>query len=208
MVPSCTVELNKLMNELEISELESPTGVISAQAYMRLLAVYLHRNDLCNAKYLWKRIPSDVKTAHEELGRVWTVGQCMWQRNWPAVHTALNVEWSEDVKDVMTALKEELSLTEPPPISTPIFPDNVRERVMRLISKAYSSLNLMTMATMSGMSLDEARQAAIDRDWTVDGTIVQPRKQIDEEQYSQSDKICLTEEQLQKLTQFVSFLEN
>ena len=79
---------------------------------------------------------------------------------------------------------------------------------MRLISKAYSSLNLMTMATMSGMSLDEARQAAIDRDWTVDGTIVQPRKQIDEEQYSQSDKICLTEEQLQKLTQFVSFLEN
>ncbi|XP_018316441.1 COP9 signalosome complex subunit 8 [Mycetomoellerius zeteki] len=191
MVPSCTVELNKLMNELEISELEAPTGVISAQAYMRLLAIYLHRNDLCNAKYLWKRIPPDVKAAHEELGRVWTVGQCMWQRNWPAVHTALNVEWSEDVKDVMTALK-----------------DNVRERVMRLISKAYSSLNLTTMATMSGMSLDEARQAATDRGWTVDGTIVQPRKQIDEEQYSQSDKICLTEEQLQKLTQFVSFLEN
>ncbi|KAG5329162.1 CSN8 protein, partial [Acromyrmex charruanus] len=191
MVPSCTVELNKLMNELEISELESPTGVISAQAYMRLLAVYLHRNDLCNAKYLWKRISPDVKAAHEELGRVWTVGQCMWQRNWPAVHTALNVEWSEDVKDVMIALK-----------------DNVRERVMRLISKAYSSLNLTTMATMSGMSLDEVRQAAIDRGWIVDGTIVQPRKQIDEEQYSQSDKICLTEEQLQKLTQFVSFLEN
>ncbi|XP_012055422.1 PREDICTED: COP9 signalosome complex subunit 8 [Atta cephalotes] len=191
MVPNCTVELNKLMNELEISELESPTGVISAQAYMRLLAVYLHRNDLCNAKYLWKRIPPDVKAAHEELGRVWMVGQCMWQRNWSAVHTALNVEWSEDVKDVMTALK-----------------DNVRERVMRLISKAYSSLNLTTMATMSGMLLDEARQAAIDRGWTVDGTIVQPCKQIDEEQYSQSDKICLTEEQLQKLTQFVSFLEN
>lgn len=94
------------------------------------------------------------------------------------------------------------------PDSPPIFADNVRERVMRLISKAYSSLNLTTMATMSGMSLDEARQAAIDRGWSVDGTIVQPCKQIDEEQYSQSDKICLTEEQLEKLTQFVSFLEN
>ncbi|XP_018407038.1 PREDICTED: COP9 signalosome complex subunit 8 [Cyphomyrmex costatus] len=191
MLPSCTVELNKLMNELEMNELEASTGIMSAQAYMRLLAIYLHRNDLCNAKYLWKRIPSDLKAANEELGRVWTVGQCMWQRNWPAVHTALNVEWSEDVKDVMTALK-----------------DNVRERVMRLISKAYSSLDLTTMTTMSGMSLDEARQAAIDRGWTVDGTIVEPREQIDEEQYSQSDKICLTEEQLQKLTQFVSFLEN
>lgn len=79
---------------------------------------------------------------------------------------------------------------------------------MRLISKAYSSLNLATMATMSGMSPDEARQAALDRGWNVDGTIVQPCKQIDEEQYDLSDKICLTEEQLQKLTQFVSFLEN
>ncbi|XP_039310936.1 uncharacterized protein LOC105194652 isoform X2 [Solenopsis invicta] len=84
---------------------------ISAQAYMRLLAIYLHQNDLCNAKYLWKRIPADMKTAHEELGRVWTVGQCMWQRNWPAVHTALNVEWSEDIKDVMTALKGVLHST-------------------------------------------------------------------------------------------------
>ncbi|XP_011880896.1 PREDICTED: COP9 signalosome complex subunit 8 isoform X1 [Vollenhovia emeryi] len=191
MVPNCTLELNKLMSELEISELESPTGVVTAQAYMRLLATYLHQNDLCNAKYLWKRIPPDVKAANEELTRVWTVGQCMWQRNWPAVHAALNVEWSEDIKDDMAALK-----------------DNVRERVMRLISKAYSSLNLTTMATMSGMSLDEARRAAIDRGWHVDDTIVQPRKQVDEEQYNQSDKVCLTEEQLQKLTQFVSFLEN
>ncbi|XP_029176682.1 COP9 signalosome complex subunit 8 isoform X2 [Nylanderia fulva] len=157
---------------------------------MRLLAIYLYQNDLSNAKFLWKRIPSDVKAAHEELKRIWTVGQRMWQRNWPAVHAALNIEWSEDVKDIMTALK-----------------DNVRERVMRLISKAYSSLNLATMATMSGMSLDEARQAAIDRGWSVDGTIVQPYTQIHEEIF-QSDKICLTEEQLEKLTQFVSFLEN
>ncbi|CAL1685829.1 unnamed protein product [Lasius platythorax] len=196
MVPNCTAEFNRLMNELELSELEPTTGVITAQAYMRLLAIYLYQNDLSNAKFLWQRIPSDMKAAHEELRRIWTVGQRMWQRNWPAVHVALNVEWSEDVKNIMTALK-----------------DNVRERVMRLISKAYSSLTLTTMATMSGMSLDEARQAAIDRGWSVDGislhsTVVQPCKQIDEEQYSQSDKICLTEEQLEKLTQFVSFLEN
>lgn len=191
MVPNCTAELNRLMNELEISELEPTTGVLTAQAYMRLLAVYLHQNDLCNAKFLWQRIPADMKATHEDLKRIWIVGQRMWQRNWPAVHMALNVEWSEDVKEIMTALK-----------------DNVRERVMRLISKAYSSLNLTTMATMNGMSLDEARQAAIDRGWSVDGTIVQPCKQNDEEQYSQSDKICLTEEQLEKLTQFVSFLEN
>jgi len=84
---------------------------------------------------------------------------------------------------------------------------------MRLISKAYASLNLSAMATMTGMSLAEARQAAIDRGWNVqdtnlDATIVLPRKKLEELEYNQPDKICLTEEQLQKLTQFVSFLEN
>lgn len=65
-------------------------------------------NHRCNAKYLWQRIPSDMKAAHEDLRRIWIVGQRMWQRNWPAVHAALNVEWSEDVKDIMTALKSKL----------------------------------------------------------------------------------------------------
>lgn len=59
----------------------------------------------CNAKYLWKRIPSNLKTANEELGRIWLVGQRMWQRDWSAVHVALNAEWSEDIADIMAALK-------------------------------------------------------------------------------------------------------
>lgn len=29
----------------------------------------------------------------------------MWQRDWPAVHTALNNEWSDDVINIMHALK-------------------------------------------------------------------------------------------------------
>lgn len=49
-----------------------------------------------------------MKAAHEDLRRIWIVGQRMWQRNWPAVHAALNVEWGEDVKDIMTALKGKL----------------------------------------------------------------------------------------------------
>lgn len=89
----------------------------------------------------------------------------------------------------------------------------LHERIMRLIAKAYSSLDLTAMATMCGLSLEEAKQAAINRGWNVDGTIVQPRiekrNDEDEEQYqNEMSKLCLTEEQLQKLTQFVSFLEN
>lgn len=83
---------------------------------------------------------------------------------------------------------------------------------MRLISKAYSSLNLSTMATMTGLPSTEAQQAAIDRGWTVqdgsDAIIVLPWEKLEDLECNQTDKICLTEEQLEKLTQFVSFLEN
>jgi len=50
----------------------------------------------------------DIKAVHEELGRVWLVAQRMWQRDWPAVHVALNTEWSDDIKEIMISLKCEL----------------------------------------------------------------------------------------------------
>ncbi|KAF3422037.1 hypothetical protein E2986_05270 [Frieseomelitta varia] len=147
-------------------------------------------HSLCNAKYLWKRIPADLKSGNAELGQIWMVGQRMWQRDWPAVHVALNAEWSEDVSDIMAALK-----------------DNVRERAIILISKAYSSLGLTVFASMTGLTLEEARRVAVERGWTVDGTMVQPCK-IQKEESNLANEVCLTEDQLFKLTQFVSFLEN
>ncbi|XP_076167343.1 COP9 signalosome subunit 8 [Ptiloglossa arizonensis] len=183
-------EVNKFLYELEKAELEAPGGVAPAQTYAQLLAVYLYQNDLCNAKYLWKRIPTDLKTGSAELRQIWVVGQRMWQRDWPAVHVALNAEWSEDVSDIMAALK-----------------DNVRERAMVLISKAYSSLGLTVFASMTGLTLEEARQMATERGWTIDGTMVQPRK-IEKDECNLASEVCLTEDQLHKLTQFVSFLEN
>jgi len=50
----------------------------------------------------------DIKAVHEELGRIWLVAQRMWQRDWPAVHVALNTEWSDDIKEIMISLKCEL----------------------------------------------------------------------------------------------------
>ncbi|CAK9827341.1 COP9 signalosome complex subunit 8 [Anthophora retusa] len=183
-------EVDKFLHELEKAELEAPGGVASAQTYAQLLAVYLYQNDLCNAKYLWKRIPADLKSGSAELGQIWVVGQRMWQRDWPAVHVALNADWSKDVSDIMAALKE-----------------NVRERAISLITKAYSSLRLTVFASMTGLSLEEACRVAIERGWTVEGTMVQPCK-VEKEDTSLASEVCLTEDQLYKLTQFVSFLEN
>ena len=60
---------------------------------------------------------------------------------------------------------------------------------------------------MTGLTLEEARRVAVERGWTVDGTMVQPCK-IQKEESNLANEVCLTEDQLYKLTQFVSFLEN
>ncbi|XP_043288087.1 COP9 signalosome complex subunit 8 [Venturia canescens] len=182
-------EVENLLSELEKAELEAATGALPAQTYTQLLALYLHENDLCNAKFLWKRIPTNIKTSTPELLKIWQVGQKMWKRDWSAVHAALNCEWSEDVRNIMNALKE-----------------NVRERAMSLISEAYSSVELSAVSLMTGLTAEEARSAVLDRGWGLEDTTVKPRK-CDREQ-SNATNASLTEDQLYKLTQFVSFLEN
>lgn len=59
---------------------------------------------------------------------------------------------------------------------------------------------------MTGLSGEQTQNAALERGWTVDGNMIQPRK-LDREQSAPAQE-TLTEEQLYKLTQFVSFLEN
>lgn len=70
-----------------------------------------HILNRCNAKYLWKRIPQNVKNSHAELALIWKVGQKMWQRDFMGVYSALTVDWSENVGHIMQALLGELFTT-------------------------------------------------------------------------------------------------
>jgi COP9 signalosome complex subunit 8 len=73
------------------------------------LFIYITFVNRCNAKYLWKRIPQNVKNSHAELACIWRVGQKMWQRDFTGVYAALAVDWSENVGYIMQALLGELS---------------------------------------------------------------------------------------------------
>ncbi|XP_011495643.1 PREDICTED: COP9 signalosome complex subunit 8 [Ceratosolen solmsi marchali] len=182
-------DIDKFLSDLEKGELETADGLPHSQMYSQLLAIYLFQNELCYAKYLWKRIPINIKNSCSDVRSIWTVAQKMWQRDWPAVHIALNVEWNKNVADIMNALKE-----------------RIRERAIILISEAYSSLDITTLAKMIGLSPEESRKIAIEKGWHVVGTIIKPHKIY--KQQTSSTVEAITEEQLYKLTQFVSFLEN
>ncbi|CAH1115732.1 unnamed protein product [Psylliodes chrysocephalus] len=180
---------NKLAEDLERQELEAPNGVPSPQVYQQLLAIYLYQNDLCNAKYLWKRIPPTVKASTPELVNIWAVGQSMWTRDFPAIYKALNaVTWSDTVAEIMKQVQEV-----------------VRARAVDLISQAYSSISLEAVSAMTGLSPEVCIPACAERGWNFDADtkMIRPIRQVIEHLGQTS-----SEDQLSKLTDFVSFLEN
>ncbi|CAG9833784.1 unnamed protein product [Diabrotica balteata] len=180
---------DQLAEELQRQELEAPNGIAAPQVYQQLLAIYLYQNDLCNAKYLWKRIPPTVKTSTPELAHIWAVGQSMWKRDFPAIYTALNaVTWSDIVADIMKQVQEV-----------------VRTRAVDLISQAYSSITLDTVSAMTGLPLEVCVPACEERGWKYDAEskIIHPVRKVVEYVGQTS-----SEDQLSKLTDFVSFLEN
>ncbi|XP_017775257.1 PREDICTED: COP9 signalosome complex subunit 8 [Nicrophorus vespilloides] len=181
--------IDKLAEELERQELEAPNGVATTQVYEQLLAIYLYQNDLCNAKCLWKRIPANIKSSTAELGQIWAVGQHMWKREFPQIYKALTaVKWSDIVAEIMKHVQ-----------------DKVRLRAVDLISHAYSSITLETVAQMTGLTVEVAGAACIEKGWHIeaDTRMVHPVRPSPEP----SGHIS-SEDQLYKLTDFVSFLEN
>lgn len=179
----------KLCEDLERQELESSNGVASGQVYTQLLALYLHQYDLCNAKLLWKRIPRNITVSNPEILAVWSVGQKLWKKDLPATYLALGAyNWSEVVSEIMTDLRK-----------------NLRERCLNLIGQSYSTVSMDTVITMTGLSKDAVISTCQDRKWQVssDGTMITPVRPTQPAPLHTS-----SEDQLFKLTDFVSFLEN
>lgn len=161
---------------------------MNAQVYGSLLSLYLLHGDLCNAKFLWRRIPKSVKGSNPELAHVWSVGQKMWQRDYPGIYTALSREWTDNVKGNMEQLR---SVTQ--------------QNALKIVGNAYSSISITDLASFTGQIVDQATKVVTNYGWTVDlaGNIVSPTKPDP----AQCQPIP-SSQQLQRLTEFVSFLEN
>ncbi|XP_071791744.1 COP9 signalosome complex subunit 8-like [Asterias amurensis] len=185
---AAALDAEKLLVQCESQELEAPGGVATPEVYSKLLGLYLLTNDMNNAKFLWKRIPQPIKTANPELGLVWAVGQCMWQRNFPATYASLNKEWSETAKPIMEAISA-----------------NIRQRMYHLISSAYTTIEAEEFATYVGLQVEPAIAAATAEGWqyNAENNMISPRKPG-----TQPDQAIPSEQHIAQLTDFVSFLEN
>uniref|UniRef100_A0A8I5ZZ15 COP9 signalosome complex subunit 8 n=1 Tax=Rattus norvegicus TaxID=10116 RepID=A0A8I5ZZ15_RAT len=190
----------KLLDQCENQELEAPGGIATPPVYGQLLALYLLQNDI---RYLQRQ--HFLLQANSELGGIWSVGQRIWQRDFPGIYTTINAhQWSETVQPIMEALR-----------------DATRRRAFALVSQAYTSIIADDFAAFVGLPVEEAVKGVLEQGWQADSTtrMVLPRKPAPGAlDVSLNRFIPLSEpapvppipneQQLARLTDYVAFLEN
>jgi COP9 signalosome complex subunit 8 len=208
-----TFDYASLSKVLEGQELESPAGQTSPQVYGQLLAIYLLFNDLTSAKFLWKRIPDNVKATNNELSVIWSVGKLMWKKNYSEIYRTIDSIpiWPNHLKNIMKLISE-----------------STRQRVIGLISKAYSSISLNDASQLLGLNNDETLRLAEKLNWQHENesgflTINQqqcdiPGTNINQQRSDRHQKLSARAgtvlgldngtELLEKLTEYIIFLES
>jgi len=179
-------DVESTRQELENEELKSSDGVATTEVYAKLMACYLLENDLCSAKFLWKRAPAAAKETEGALAALWAVGQKLWTKDSLGVYVALRREWPEYLQPAVGQLE-----------------GVIRERALSLVSRAYTSITLSDLSALVGLPTEEAAKLATERGWVAEGDMVLPRTAPQTIQQTSNCQQALT-----KLTQYVSFLEN
>jgi len=151
------------------------------------LFAYLFVNDLNSARFLWKRIPTEIKAALPEFANIWRIGQSMWKREYNNIYAALSINWPPAYQVLATKLL-----------------DQFRQRTFALLSRAYTSIRVNDAAVILGLSPADAIKATTQKGWQLEQAtntlkpvpVVEPIVQ----------KTGL--DQLSDLTKYVVFLES
>ena len=187
--------------ELERLELEGEDEP-SPQLYAQLLSLYVLFGDLINAKLLWKRIPVPLKEQNPDLPAIWQVAVALIRRQPDQVYDLVtDREWPAYIRKIMSMVSS-----------------RTRERVLNFVSNAYSHIKLSDFQRLTGCkSTEEAIELANTLTWPYDAAsnIVSPTKSSNssnastptDESFDCSLDSDYSQEQLHKLTQYVSFLE-
>lgn len=158
---------------------------------------YVNTTSSTSAKFLWKRIPDEVKEENGELSIIWTVGKMMWKKNYAEIYRVINScpTWPNHLKNIMNLIFE-----------------STRERVTNLILRAYSSISIADASRLLGLSLEDTLSLANKLNWTYEeqtGYLLIKKEGATSKDSSNNAVLGLDNgaELLDKLTDYIMFLE-
>jgi len=157
-------------------------------SYCPQLLLYYLTNDVVNARFLWKRIPSSFKSGKPELTAVWKIGQALWTKNYEEIYKAIHgYQWNEPQKTLVQS-----------------FLDSFRVNTFLLLSKAYQVISVADAAVYLGFSQADVVKHTTQQGWIHDASnnLLAPKRLV--ETKDQSTSLV----HLQQLTEYFCFLEN
>jgi len=155
--------------------------------YSVQLLAYLIENETEHARFLWKRIPSVVKTNDPEVCAVWEIAKNVLSRNYTGIYNAINAfQWSLQTESLVRVLTEKF-----------------RQQTVELVGNAYSNIDVEDFATLTGTDPQSAIAVASQKGWEhePDSNSLLPKHDVG----AKVQKTGL--DQLQQLTEYVVWLE-
>ncbi|XAR56116.1 hypothetical protein NMG60_11036453 [Bertholletia excelsa] len=149
---------------------------------------HIYLNEINSARFLWKSIPPAIKESRPEVVAAWKIGQCLWMRDYAAVHEAIRgFSWSHDAQDLVASFSELYT-----------------KKMFELLLSAYSTISIQDAARFLGMSEDDATKYVLGRGWTVD----QASQMLTVKKQPAMTEQKLDPSKLQRLTEYVFHLEH
>lgn len=140
---------------------------------------------MCEARFVWKRMPLECKS-DAEAGAVHRLLQTLWTRNYAQFYIERNgFAWTSANANLVAQLHAK-----------------IKEDMLALVERSFSVVSLEVLATMTGNSLEAAKNVAVAKGWELSqetGMVTIPDTTSKEQE-------GLKLEQLEHLSEYVSVL--
>lgn len=133
--------------ELEAAE----NGRAHPHAMEHLLALLL-QDDLCEARFLWRRLSEEVRLTTQPA---WMLAQALWRNDRPGFYQCATYSWPESARPIVSAL-----LT------------RMRARSIQLITSAYTSVTAQALARLLGVNMTDLDDICNQHQWKRDGDFI------------------------------------
>lgn len=175
-----------IIDELENDEINE--GSLTVEQYAKLFSAYLYSNELCAAKFLWRRVPEHMKT-DSELQKVWSIGKALWQKQYMQAYELIDCQWSGALTPIMAAIKRRMQYD-----------------FLKLISLHYENIQFEKFQMFMGVDKEQAEGILESEGWTCHDGYVYPVAITEPELGLNGIQEIL--ERLVTLASFTTFIEN
>lgn len=147
-------DVETLLPLLEAKELEAATARQPHSHAAAHLLCLLVAQDLCEARFLWRRLSPETKVI-PEVAASWAVARAQWSSKAPEFYAAIAASWPSQVKPLIEKLVAQ-----------------TRDAALDAVRQGYECISAKRLGTMVGVKPEDISELCDKVGWRLDGDYV------------------------------------